>query len=377
MERAELRRWLESTGCAEAHGDFVFLRDPHWSESERAQAGGLMARAESMRSESGDGWLCVRTGGSGGGVRFARHDERTLGAAVDGFCRHFGIKRVNAVGVLPPWHVSGLMARFRCVATGGEYTDCAWKALEAGRFPRVGDGWVLSLVPTQLQRLLGSSEAVGWLRRFAVIFIGGGPVWAELTEMAARERLRISLSYGMTETAAMVTAQRPEEFLAGDRSSGSPMPHARVAIGVGGEVRVAAESLFRGYFPELRAPGNFVTQDLGRIDEAGKLHLLGRADALIISGGKKVSPGDVEAELRASGEFEDVVVIGVPDAEWGEKVVACYPATGPTPDLEKASAKLASWQRPKRFVALESWPRNAQGKIDRSALRTRVLQLPI
>ncbi len=377
MDRAGLRSWIESLGCAETRGRFVFLRDPHWGEAERAGAEAQMALAGDIRSGSEEGWLCVRTGGSGGGVKFARHDEHTLMAAVGGFCRHFGVERVNAVGVLPPWHVSGLMARFRCAATGGDYLDCAWKVLESGNFPSIaGSRWVLSLVPTQLQRLLLSAEAVDWLRQFSVIFIGGGPVWPELADAAAREGLHVALSYGMTETAAMVASQRPAEFLAGDRSSGSALPHAHLRIGAGSEVRIDALSVFRGYFPELRAPGEFETQDLGRIDAAGRLHLLGRADALIITGGRKVSPADVEAALRASGEFEDVVVIGLPDAEWGEMVVACYPATTARPDLEKASVKLATWQRPKRFVALETWPRNAQGKIDRSALRDRVLQQP-
>ncbi|HVU33272.1 MAG TPA: AMP-binding protein [Opitutaceae bacterium] len=375
MERTELISLLRATGCAEECGEFVFLRDPHWSDPDRATAATAMRAAAARRAETG--WLCVRTGGSGGGLKFARHDEHTLSAAVAGFCRHFELARVDTVGVLPPWHVSGLMARVRCATTGGSYVEADWKMLEAGATPELalGGSWVISLVPTQLQRLLASARTLEWLRRFRVIFLGGGPAWPELTSAAAGAGLRISLGYGMTETAAMVTGQLPEEFLAGDRSAGRALPHARVALDPEGRVVIGGESLFRGYFPDIRESREFVTEDLGRIDEAGRLHLLGRHDAMIITGGKKVHPLEVEAVLRASGEFEDVLVLGVPDLEWGEIVVACHPPQRRVPDLAKAAAALAPHQRPKRVVPISPWPRNAQGKINRAAVAAMVRQM--
>jgi O-succinylbenzoic acid--CoA ligase len=202
--------------------------------------------------------------------------------------------------------------------------------------------------------------------------LGGGPVWPELAATARRLQLPVSLSYGMTETAAMVTAQQPAEFLAGSMGSGKPLPHVAIALTAEGTVRVSGESLFHGYWPDWREEREFVTADLGRFDERGELHLLGRSDATIITGGKKVTPADVEAALDATGEFEDVAVIGVPDAEWGQTVVACYPAQGRLPDLRKVEAaldaSLAPHLRPKKFVAVMAWPRNAQGKLNRTAL---------
>src|SRR6187397_1145797 len=111
MERAELNAVLRASGCAQARGKFVFLCDPNWSTNERAEAEIQMAGAAAQKPDPRGGWLGVRTGGSGGGVKFARHDEATLSAAVRGFRTHFGLTRVNAVDVLPPHHVSGLMAR--------------------------------------------------------------------------------------------------------------------------------------------------------------------------------------------------------------------------------------------------------------------------
>jgi O-succinylbenzoic acid--CoA ligase len=246
-----------------------------------------------------------------------------------------------------------------------------WKKIETGHRPALPQRrgpWVISLVPTQLQRLLKSRAATNWLHGFEIIFLGGGPVWPSLVDTAARAKLRVSLSYGMTETAAMVTALRPEEFLAGARSSGGPLPHARLRLSRAGVVRIAGASVFRGYFPAKKRGREFTTEDLGRFDERGHLHLLGRRDATIITGGKKVQPAEVEAALRASGEFDDVGVVGVPDREWGEIVVACFPARLTKPNLKRAAAQLASHARPKRFVAMADWPRNAQGKLNRAKL---------
>lgn len=363
MERGELKAVLRATGCVVERGESWFLRDPAREGPGVPESG--------QGGEGGTGWLGVPTGGTSGGVRYARHDELTLGAAVRGFCEHFGIERVNAVGVLPAYHVSGLMARVRCAATGGEHVAWDWKRLEAGAVPALGGGtgaWVISLVPTQLQRLLAMPDAVAWLRRFAIVFLGGGPMWPSLAEAAARADLRVSLSYGMTETAAMVTALRPEEFFQGGRSSGTALPHARVAVNADGVVEVTGLSVFRGYFPEWRKTRSFATEDSGELDAKGRLTVLGRRDAVIITGGKKVQPTEVEAALRASGEFADVAVIGVPDDEWGQAVVACYPADGRLPDVARATAALSGELKPKRFCAVDDWPRNAQGKINRAAL---------
>lgn len=367
MERAELKTLLRETGCADECGNVVFLRDPKRLQSKQREE----VVVPNLAAETG--WLCVPTGGSSGMIKFARHDEQTVGAAVRGFCEHFRLKRVNAVDVLPPWHVSGLMARVRCAATGGEHLAWDWKRLESGDAPVVTGGpWVISLVPTQLQRLLASRRMIAWLREFEIVFVGGGPVWPELAEAAASMQVRVSLGYGMTETAAMVAALRPEEFLAGARSCGSTLPHAKISVNAEGVVTIAGESLFRGYWPELRTEREIVTEDLGRIDEHGQVYILGRRDAVIITGGKKVQPADVEAALRATGEFSDVAVIGVPDAEWGEAVVACYPASGREPDFARAVEALAGPMKPKRFVPIGDWPRNAQGKVNRAALRAAV-----
>ena len=373
MERAELMTVLRATRCAHEREGFVFLQDPNRTSAGRAAIAAQLSRSKNQESKISQGWLCIATGGTSGGVKFARHDEQTLSAAVEGLRAHFGLARINGVDVLPPHHVSGLMARVRAAATGGNHVAWSWKRLEAGDVPRLDareDDWVISLVPTQLQRLLQVPVAVEWLRGLRVIFLGGGPVWPALAEAAARAALPVALSYGMTETAAMVAALRPEEFLAGGRTCGRALPHARITADREGVVRVAGASVFHGYWPEWRGEREFVTEDLGVIDAHGKLEVLGRRDAMIITGGKKVQPAEVEAALRASGEFSEVVVIGVPDGEWGEAVVACFPLMGGrAPETSRAVAALAPHQRPKHDLPLSPWPANAPGKVSRAELR--------
>ena len=361
---------------AVAAGGNVFLADAGWGQAERAQFNALVAR---KAADGWRGWLCIPTGGSSGAIKLARHDEGTLAAAVKGFCGHFGVTKVNAVGVLPLHHVSGFMAWMRTVLTGGSHVAANWKAVEAGERPALpaGEGdWFLSLVPTQLQRLIGDREAEEWLRGFRAGFIGGAPAWPELIEAGRAARLPLAFSYGMTETAAMVTALKPEEFLAGGQGSGTALPHANVTLGEEGRVVVEGASLFFGYWPDTRAGEVWATEDLGRFDERGSLHVLGRRDALIITGGEKVDPAEVERVLRGTGQFADVAVIGVPDAQWGEAVVACYPAEFAPHDLEAVGrvlgSHLAGFKHPKRYVAVARWPRNAQGKVNRAELRREV-----
>ncbi len=371
-------RFMSAFAAAVAGTGPVFLADPNWGAAERAVLDELVRSA--LRPPSSalrQAWLAVPTGGSSGRIRFARHDQDTIAAAVGGFTGHFGVGRVHAVGLLPLHHVSGLMAWMRCALTGGEYRPWSWDDLVSGQRPALEPGdWFLSLVPTQLQRLLGSPSAVDWLRRFRVISVGGGPVWPELVAAAAQARLPVSLGYGLTETMAMVAAQLPEEFAGGDRSAGRAMPHARLVINAEGAVTITGDSVFRGYWPEETQNRVLVTSDAGSIDSSGRVQLLGRRDAVIITGGKKVQPEEVETALRATGLFTDVVVIGVPDPEWGEAVVACYPSGAAPLDPAEISgllSTLAPFKRPKRYVVLPDWPRNAQGKVNRAALRVAVL----
>ncbi len=391
IAESDPRRFMSAFASAVGGDSDVFLCDASWGGGERSQLDLLLqSKIENPESKiqeglgapklpkSEGGWLMIPTGGTGGRLKFARHDQDTLSAAVRGFARHFDLERVNALGLLPLHHVSGLMAWMRCALTGGEYRQGDWKTVEQGLLPDLPgkpEGWVVSLVPTQLERLLRSAAAVGWLKKFRIIFLGGGPAWPQLLDRAARAGLPLSPGYGMTETAAMVAAVRPGEFLAGARGCGSALPHSIVSFAEDGTITVGGESVFRGYFPDWRAEAAFVTEDTGRFDERGSLVVLGRRDGTIISGGEKIQPAEVEATLWGTSEFDEVVVVGVADAEWGQVVVAAYSASC-RPDLAKVNEALArhlsAYKRPRHFVPLPDWPVTGSGKTNRAEVARRV-----
>lgn len=356
----------------------VFLTDPAWGASERGQVMDWIQRAT---GEAGpEGWLMIPSGGTSGRLKFARHDQATIAAAVRGFATHFGATRVSAVGVLPLHHVSGLMAWMRCALTGGKYAEGEWKRLERGDFPPPPAGWrSLSLVPTQLHRLLPSPAAVDWLRGFDAVFVGGGAPWPALLDAAQAAKIPVSVGYGMTETAAMACGQLPSEFLAGDRSSGRPLPHVKFEVNSEGVATLAGESICRGYYGlhdgggvvALKEGRCFASEDYARVDGSGRVHILGRRDAVIITGGKKVDPAQVEAALRAANLFSDLAVVGIPDREWGQAVALCYPASDAAPNesaIAEALAGLAAYKRPRRIVPFAPWPRTPQGKLNRALL---------
>ena len=206
-------RAVEEADPAEVHG---LVREGRRGRGERLPRESRLARRRSAPNSAASsgpagaaerGWLMIPSGGAGGGLKFARHDGWTIAAAVDGFCRHFGMERVNSVCVLPLHHVSGFMAWMRSALTGGRSSRGPGRTPRRGAFPptcrrTAAFRWC----PTQLQRLLASDGAVAWLRRFRIVFLGGGPAWDGLLDEAARLELPLSPSYGATETAAMVAA---------------------------------------------------------------------------------------------------------------------------------------------------------------------------
>jgi o-succinylbenzoate---CoA ligase len=374
VESANAGEFIRMFSEAVAGGGNIFVSTPAWGPVERA----ALATLAEGKGTGDRGWLMIPSGGAGGGLKFARHDSGTLSAAVNGYCSFFELGPVNSVCVLPLHHVSGLMAWMRSALTGGMFIPWPWKDAEAGRFPaEVPPECCISLVPTQLQRLLSTADGVAWLRGFEVISVGGGPAWEGLLEAAARLELPLSPCYGATETAAMVAALKPWQFLGGQRGCGAALPHAKIET-IGGIVRVTGDSVFRGYFPEMKTSRSWNSGDLGSVGPDGSLSIIGRADDIIITGGEKVAPSEVEAALRASGEFDDVAIIGIPDPEWGQLVVACHPIGKRKPNADKIAEALSSLEahkRPKEFVAISPWPRSPQGKINRRELSDLALGL--
>ena len=267
----------------------------------------------------------------------------------------------------------------RALITEARLDLAEWPAVEAGTARPDREGAFLSLVPTQLHRLLEDPTAAGWLRQFRAVFLGGAAAWPALLERAREARIPLAPAYGMTETAAQVCCLQPDEFLSGRSGVGRALPHARlsvvdddeqpVAAGKVGRIRIESEALFLGYEGELGRRGeSYLTADLGSMDDDGYLTISGRADDAINTGGEKVMPTEVEAAIRAAGLAEDVAVCGRPDPEWGEVVCALVVTSNFPGEVEarkRLRPRLAPHKMPRHWVLVEKVPRNALGKLDR------------
>lgn len=280
----------------------------------------------------------IATGGTTGRLRFALHDRTTVAAAVESMRRFFDVERIHGLCTVPLDHISGLMQLLRADLTGARFVRCPWKTLEAGRYP-AGDwsGFFLSLVPTQLGRLLRAPESMPFLRQFRAILLGGARADESLLERARAADLPLAPCYGMTETAAFIAAIPPARFLDGNGRWATPLPGVRVRVldeesgrtrapGEPGRLAIRSPALFRQYFPwqETGNPhdGEFLTGDEGMVDAEGRVQVLRRLDRLINTGGEKVDPEAIESILQTLPGIAGARVMGEPDPDWGERIVA-------------------------------------------------------
>ncbi|MFC3823008.1 AMP-binding protein [Planomonospora venezuelensis] len=260
---------------------------------------------------------------------------------------------------LPPSHVSGLQVLVRSLLGGTE--PVVHEGFSAESVLSAGAEHV-SLVPTQLRRLLAVSAD---LSVFRTILLGGAAAPAELLAAARAAGGRVVTTYGMSETCG------------GCVYDGRPLGGVGLEIGGDGRIRISGPVLFSGYRlrPDLtagaREGGWFVTSDLGALD-GGRLRVLGRADDVINTGGEKVVAAAVAAAVAEHPAIEDAVVVGRPDPEWGERVVAVVVSPGP-PSLAELRAfvkeRLPAYAAPTELVVLTEIPLLPNGKPDLSALR--------
>ena len=330
--------------------------------------------------------IMIPTGGSSGKVKFTIHTWKTLIASVEGFQKYFQVQKINSFCVLPLYHVSGLMQFMRSFITGGNLVILpSYKEIFDKKEWNINPNkFFISLVPTQLQKLIQNSETAKWLSNFQTVLLGGAPAWQELFDVARKYQIKLAPTYGMTETAAQVATLKPKDFLAGNNSNGQILPHAEIMITsekreiLGknqiGIINIRANSLALGYYPNLFNPSeSFATDDLGFLDNQNYLNIVGRRSQKIITGGENVFPAEVEAAILATGLVTDVCVIGLPDKYWGEIVTAVYVTDELEVSVEKflvaINGKLSKFKQPKSWVKVENLPRNSQGKINRELLK--------
>jgi O-succinylbenzoic acid--CoA ligase len=276
---------------------------------------------------------------------------------------------------LPLYHVGGLSILFRCLISGAaialpEPDAPLGRSISGLRATHV------SLVSTQLLRLLREDAALECLR---AVLMGGGPMPEDLVDEALARGLPVHTSYGLTEMASQVTATAPGAAPEELRTAGRILPHREVSVSGEGEILVRGETLFAGYVEGEKtgrpsgAGGWFRTGDLGGLDGAGRLRVLGRRDNLFISGGENVRPEEIEEALLRIPGVEEAVVVPVDDPEFGARPVAFVRLSEGTGDLARAlEPVLPRFKIPKTF---HEWEGAGGMKPDRPALKQRANRL--
>ena len=266
---------------------------------------------------------------------------------------------------LPVTHVAGLAVLVRSLVSGTE--PVLAERADAGTVAASGCAHV-SLVPTQLQRLL--QEASAPLAGFSSVLLGGAAAPAGLLDAARDAGVPVVTTYGMTETCG------------GCVYDGVPLDGVRAEVRDDGRIWISGPVLFSGYLRGPRAPGDgwFRTGDLGALDAAGRLRVRGRADDVINTGGHKVVPGEVAAALQACPGVRDAAVVGQPDPEWGERVVAAVvpadPGDPPAVEMLRSHVRerLPRYAIPSRVVMIDAVPMLPSGKHDIVRLRQELLR---
>jgi O-succinylbenzoic acid--CoA ligase len=214
-----------------------------------------------------------------------------------------------------------------------------------------------------LQRLLEADE--GSFESLRAVLVGGGPIPAGLLERAAAVGLPVLPTYGMTESFGQVATLKPGSPLS---PRAHPLPGVALRIESDGRISVKGPQISPGYLGEPdREDEWFATSDLGSLDADGALTVEGRVDSVIVSGGENVDPVWLEDRLRRLSGIEDVIVVGVPDEIWGQKVLAIYSGAREPGDIPGALADLPGHLRPKAWLRVDAVPRTPIGKPDRQA----------
>jgi O-succinylbenzoic acid--CoA ligase len=270
---------------------------------------------------------------------------------------------------LPVSHVAGLQVLVRSLVSGTEPAVAPEATAQAVADAAAAGCAHVSVVPTQLVRLLGSPAGPAALARYRCVLVGGAAAGAAILAEARAAGVTAVTTYGMSETCG------------GCVYDGVALDGVTVREDGEGRLRISGPVLMNRYYrqPDLTAAAlagsEFVTSDLGYVDAAGRVTVRGRADDVINTGGHKVVPGEVAAVLGTCPGVREAVVVGRPDREWGERVTAVVVPADPAdpPGLEllrtHVSARLPRYACPSEVVLADAIPLLPSGKPDLAALK--------
>lgn len=278
---------------------------------------------------------------------------------------------------LPLYHVGGLLIPLRSLLSGGILV--VPKALDkVGSFIRSSKPQYVSLVSTQLIRLINKEIMLPRLKKIKTILLGGGPVPNWVFDFCKEKEIPISLTYGMTETTAQVTALTPLTNVSSHQATGELLPFRELKLSSDQEIMVKGKTLFKGYVSDSKVvtpideEGWFKTGDIGQIDENGHLCIIDRKDQMFISGGENIQPHTIEENIKKIPWVVESIVVPVPHDEFGEVPFAFVETARKIP-LKKVILHLKEilpgHMVPKKIVFLDQENKFKGLKYNREALK--------
>ena len=265
---------------------------------------------------------------------------------------------------LPLYHIGGYSLLFRSLISGGalaiaEQDESLGQSLQ--NFPLTH----LSLVPTQLYRLLDDQKSTTLLRKLKALLLGGSAAPKSLIERALRQHIPLYLSYGSTEMGSQI-ATTPAPIQDTRQNSGQLLPYRELSVAKDGELLVKGPCLFQGYLqdgliqPQTDREGWFHTADIGTISAKGEVTVLGRKDNMFISGGENIHPEEIEKALMMVEGILEALVIAAPDKEYGHRPVAFIKtAAAETPDdltvVEAMRSMVGKLKSPTCYYRVNEW----------------------
>ena len=261
---------------------------------------------------------------------------------------------------LPLYHVGGMSIIFRAIISGAAVaiTEKKIPILDAIRNLKITH---ISLVPTQLYRMLKEKDSIDTLRGLKAILVGGSPVREAIIRKAKEMELPIFTTYGSTEMASQVTTTKPNDTLEHLLTSGRLLPYRELKI-EDEEILVKGKTLFKGYLYKdglikpFSEDGWFRTGDIGYLTEDGYLVVKGRKDNMFISGGENIHPEEIEDKLIQIEGILDAVVVPVEDEEWGKRPIAFVYWEGKGEMDEKRIKKVLEKELPKYKIPDRIFP---------------------
>lgn len=321
--------------------------------------------------------LVIATSGSSGEPKGVMLSSRNLAASVKASAAGLPLNPGDAwLACLPLYHIAGMALLYRCAAAA------ATLVLHQGFDPRavladLGRRRVthISLVPAMLARLLDACRDAPPQPSLRCALTGGGELSASLYRRARRAGWPVMPTYGLSEACSQVATLQAPPGNWNPGQVGLPLPGVEVQI-AGGRIRIRGDTVMAGYANPGHRPGDgvaggwFLTSDLGQVHADGTLTVLGRHDDMLVTGGVKVHPAQVEQVLAACPGVAAVAVTGRKHPVWGDDLVALVEGSASPETLESwCRERLPAALCPRQYLRVGALPHTPLGKLDRRGLR--------